>query len=185
MSPPACTPDLAALRQHWGLWTAMVELFARRSRARRVDPREYQALHRDLLAACRGAAEAAEESRRPFYERLEELARPWLSPRVLERTDRDMLLDLLDRCREAGRELGAVPRGSSTWVIALLGCVAALAALLWGAYRVRGQVLKFTEAAWKAVASAVSELPEWSLPAAVAEAALVVAMHLVLRAGGA
>jgi hypothetical protein len=57
------------------------------------------------MAACRSLAEADEE-RRPYYTALEETVRPWLSPRVLARTDREILSTLLDRCRAVERELG-------------------------------------------------------------------------------
>jgi hypothetical protein len=93
------------LREHWVQWTAIVSLFARRRPARRrIDPRAYAALRKDLMTTCRTLAEADGE-RRSWYLAMEETVRPWLSPRVLARTDREILSTLLDRCRELEREL--------------------------------------------------------------------------------
>jgi hypothetical protein len=53
----AAPPELAALRRHWRQWTALVALHVRpRQGASAVDLQEYQALHRELLAACRALA---------------------------------------------------------------------------------------------------------------------------------
>jgi hypothetical protein len=106
MKRQVTSPELAALGRHWRRWTALVALHAGRARgAGVVDAQEYQALHQDLLAACAAAGGTARGSGREFYQGLEELARPWLTARVLELTDRDILLDLLARCRRADREL--------------------------------------------------------------------------------
>jgi hypothetical protein len=88
--------------------------FARRRPSRhRVDPGAYAALRDDLIAACRSLAEADEEHR-PYYAAMEETVRPWLSPRVLARTDREILSTLLDRCHTVERELGG-RRWSLEW----------------------------------------------------------------------
>src|SRR4051794_38600307 len=71
----------ATLRKRWARWAAIVELFARRSRARRhVDPAAYQVLHRELIDACRALAESADEDGRAYYRGLEWIVAPWLSP---------------------------------------------------------------------------------------------------------
>jgi hypothetical protein len=94
------------LRFHWSRWTAIVALFARRRPARRrVDSVAYAALRNELIAVCRSLAEEDGE-RRAYYTALEETVRPWLSPRALARTDRELLFMLLDHCREVERELG-------------------------------------------------------------------------------
>jgi hypothetical protein len=95
------------LREDWGRWTTIVWLFTRRRPSRRrIDPRAYAALRDDLLAACRSLAEAETDGmKRSYYAGLEETVRPWLSPRVLARTDREILSALLHRCREVEREL--------------------------------------------------------------------------------
>jgi hypothetical protein len=101
---PKATRELR--RDRWGQWATIVGLFARRGLARRrVDPGAYAALRDDLIATCRSLAEA-DGQRRSYYLSLEETVRPWLNPRVLARTDREILCTLLDRCREVERELG-------------------------------------------------------------------------------
>jgi hypothetical protein len=113
---PKATPEL--LRDRWGQWATIVGLFARRRPARRrVDPMAYAALRDDLIATCRSLAEA-DGRRRSYYLLLEEMVRPWLSPRVLARTDREILCTLLDRCREVERELGG-RRWGLGWPIGL------------------------------------------------------------------
>lgn len=96
-----------SLTQAWTRWTDVVDLFAlRRPGRKRIDPRWYAALHRELLASCRAsAAEAVDQGKRDFFNRLESIVEPWLTPRVLARTDREILADLLSRCREVEREL--------------------------------------------------------------------------------
>jgi hypothetical protein len=94
----------AALRRCWCRWTAIVELFARgRPARRRVNPRAYRVLHQDLLDACQSAA--AGSPKQAFFEGLDDLARPWLTLRVLQQTEPEILFDLLVRCQEAERVL--------------------------------------------------------------------------------
>jgi hypothetical protein len=98
---------LAALSSRWRRWTAIVEIFASRRRGRsRVNPEAYRALHRDLTRLCQSLAASADEPERVFCRTLESLVQPWLNPGVLARADREILDDLLNRCREAERELG-------------------------------------------------------------------------------
>lgn len=112
-----------ALRASWRRWTAIVELFARRRLARRrVDPRDYRTVHQGLLAACRSLADSAGEESRAYYEGLEVLARPWLSPRILAHADSEILDSLLVRCRQVEAELGFRRRSSA----ALGGAIKAL-----------------------------------------------------------
>jgi hypothetical protein len=125
MNPPKGSKERADLRQSWRRWTAVVELFARRSRARfGVDPKEYEALHTGLMASCRGLAGVEAEAGKSFYGGLERLARPWLNAGALEQADREIVLDLYLRCREAGRRLGCW-----TWAHALRRRAGALIAL--------------------------------------------------------
>jgi hypothetical protein len=99
--------ELAALRKGWRRWTAIVELFARRRRARqRVDPQAYYMLRHEVLDACQVLADmATEKRRRAFYQALASLVQPWLTPHTLIQADREILFDLLSRCRRAEREL--------------------------------------------------------------------------------
>src|SRR5262249_16392728 len=71
---------------------------------RRVDPRAYTTLRNELIAACRSLAETDGE-RRSYYAALEDMVRPWLSLRVLARTDREILITLLSHCRELERKV--------------------------------------------------------------------------------
>jgi hypothetical protein len=125
--------DRQVLREKWSRWTGIVALFARRRLARRrVDPGAYAALRNDLIAACRSLAESDEE-RRPYYNSLEDLIRPWLSPRVLARADGEILSTLLQRCRAAQRELSG-RRWMPGWPIELgPGAMIIAGAVLFGA----------------------------------------------------
>ncbi len=128
---PDGLPDVSALRRPWRQWAAAVELFARRRRGRRrVDPRAYQAVHGELLAACRALAASCEGEQRARCQRLEEMVRPWMSCRVLELAEAEILLDLLARCRQAEREWGLRTRADAArrWLGPGLALLAALAA---------------------------------------------------------
>jgi hypothetical protein len=133
--------ELVVLRRGWRRWVAIIELFARRRRARhRVDLQAYGALHKELIAACRSLADSAEGTARDFYQGLEDLTRPWWTPRVLAKADREILVDLLIRCRQAERELGgrvwvATARRRSIPVLASSAAVAAVVLLTWTAGR--------------------------------------------------
>jgi hypothetical protein len=100
----------AALTTRWSRWTTIVELFARRRPARnRVDPRSFVALRGELIAACRALAASGDDSKRALAESLEGLVQPFLTLRVLEKTDRVVLFDLLVRCRDAERVVRGRP----------------------------------------------------------------------------
>jgi hypothetical protein len=104
-----------ALLECWSRWTAIVALFARRRAGRRwIDPGTYAALRADLMGACRSRAEA-DVQKRGYYLGLEEMVRPWIDLRVLDRTDREILAVLLRRCREVERQL-AGRRWSLHWL---------------------------------------------------------------------
>src|SRR5262249_43904049 len=96
--------EQAALRRNWRHWTRIVERLARRRKCP-VGSREYQALHQELLRGCRSLADGAGEADRALYQHLEDLVHPWLTALVLEQADRDILEDLLFRCRQAGQKL--------------------------------------------------------------------------------
>src|SRR5438045_3553669 len=100
--------ELAELRARWRRWAAIVELFARRRRrCRQVDPRAYETIHRELIASCRSLAATDNGPGRVVYRSLEDLARPWLTLSTLAKADREILLDLLIRCRMAERGMRA------------------------------------------------------------------------------
>ena len=107
MKHRAGPPETATLKTHWCRWVKIVELFVRRRPARgRVDPHAYVRLHRELIRDCRRLAESTDEAEGAYYRSLEDLIRPWLTPSVLARADRDILIDLLIRCRQVDRQLG-------------------------------------------------------------------------------
>jgi hypothetical protein len=101
------SPEIAALRFQWRHWVGTVELFTKsRSANRRVDAKQYALLHKDLVDKCRSLSGSTNEEEGAFYRYLENLAQPWLSPTVLARADHEILLHLLDRCRQAEHRLG-------------------------------------------------------------------------------
>ena len=106
-------PDAdSELRIYWRAWMAVVERFALRRNHRRVEPEVYKSLHGGLIRACRSRVEVAEEVKRPFYEHLVDLVQPWLTLKLLEHSDREILFDLLICCREADLELHGLPQAA-------------------------------------------------------------------------
>jgi hypothetical protein len=107
MKPGDQTQARRVLRKRWRRWTEIVELFARHRRGRkRVDSQEFAELHRDLLEICRTLTGAENHVEASFYRYLEDLIQPWFDLRVFARADRDILLDLLIRCRDVESQLG-------------------------------------------------------------------------------
>jgi hypothetical protein len=103
----------------------VVEGFACRRRGwNHIRAGDYEVLHRRLLRACRSLADTGGKARQAYYQGLEALAKPWLTTRVLEQADRDILLQLLACCRREDRELGGgdrwrhIARRSVTWGLA-------------------------------------------------------------------
>ncbi len=113
----------------------MVELFASRRGARqRVDPQKYGALRHEIIALCRALAET-DPGNASLYRSLEGVVRPWLNLRVLNRTERELLVSLMARCRDA--EAGLYGRRRSwRWsvpgraVLVFLGALAVAAMFL-------------------------------------------------------
>jgi multidrug transporter EmrE-like cation transporter len=104
MKGSTASPESAVLKARWRRWVKIVELFAReRPACRRVDPGAYAILHKELVTSCRALAARASDVDAAFYRYIEDLVQPWLNPLVLGRADREILLDLLVRCRQAER----------------------------------------------------------------------------------
>jgi hypothetical protein len=98
--------ERTVLRKCWRRWTGIVELFARRRAGRhRVDPQDYVALHLEVIDRCRALGASADEEEAAFYRRAEDLARPWLNLDVLTRAEREILFDLIVRCRGVEAQL--------------------------------------------------------------------------------
>ncbi|HEV3163040.1 MAG TPA: hypothetical protein VGZ22_03285 [Isosphaeraceae bacterium] len=137
----------AELKELWEEWTSVVELFARRRRARRnVDPREYEALHKALGESLHSLVETADQEEKAYFQNLEHLALPWVSPQSFRTTDRGILEDVLRRCRQVEQELGG-----RSWVLpdlrrptrlffSLTACAAAMF-FLWTALRAWAPIL--------------------------------------------
>ena len=101
------TRQPAALLVLWRRWTKVVAWFAGRDPGRlRLDPAEYEALHRALLAACRALAQKADPGRAFPLDGLQQLVQPWITAASLEQADGELLADLLARCRVIDLELG-------------------------------------------------------------------------------
>jgi hypothetical protein len=100
-------------------------------------------LHGILVASCRARAAKAHGPRQEFYNRLLELVVPWMTPTVLEATDREILISVLSYCRQFESELldptellpepeDAPRSGWSPWWMAIGFFVASFAlALAW------------------------------------------------------
>src|SRR5438445_10831496 len=94
------------LKGSWSRWTGIVELFARRRRARRsVDPQAYAALHNELIEACRSIGSMVDEQDRAYFSNLEHLVLPWVTTKSFVAADREILGDLLSHCKQVDREL--------------------------------------------------------------------------------
>jgi hypothetical protein len=152
-----------------------------------MDPEAYQALHRELVAACRALGGPAEGTKREFYQRLEELARPWLTARVLEQADREILLDLLARCRQAEQELQPPPRPRAVlrWAlaaVALFLAVAVVIRLVWTPDRIWSPAQEWVRGRWAALMlpAQVTGDAWWFIPGALA---ILVGMVVVWRSG--
>jgi hypothetical protein len=97
--PAMAMHELDTLPQLWRRWTEVVRLFASGASSRlRLNPAEYQALHRALLQAFH--AQGAGPERTVWLRSVEQLVQPWLSASALEHADRELLADLLGRCRD-------------------------------------------------------------------------------------
>jgi hypothetical protein len=94
------------LRRRLSRWRGVVESFAR---GLRVDPRRYAALHGELLQRCRALAEEAEEEQKTVYKSVEKLLQPWRNTEAFTQANRDILVEVLQRCRQAECELGGRP----------------------------------------------------------------------------
>ena len=108
--------DLASLQERWQQWTnAIQSSVGHRDRLYRMDHQEYRKIHQTLLAACRAQVQQAEGKQKFFFQYLQDMASPWMSPETLASTDKDILQQLLARCRQAERELGCRKAVTRSW----------------------------------------------------------------------
>jgi hypothetical protein len=186
MSGRDSATERAALRELWHRWSAVVERFARRRGRRRLRASEYRPLHQGLLRVCRSLAAQTEGPARGVYEELESIAQPWLTPWVLEQADREILFDLVERCRRAGRQLGGPPWGYLARAcvrpgLALAAAAAGLVLLAWAGDRVGGPLLEHVKDAARALRWAARQArdPSWWLGGALAT---LLSIWVVIRA---
>jgi hypothetical protein len=108
---------------------------------------------------------------RVFYQDLEHLTLPWLTPRALEKADREILSNLLNRCRQAERSLGGRNRAEAAIRRAIIMVASSVALVLttWiGGQRwppVLDRVRGWSDLAWFSLkhSGAVSQLFVFSL----------------------
>jgi serine/threonine protein kinase len=102
---PIEVPESGTPWRAWRQWTLIVEHFALRRSPGNVNKTTYANLYECLVAGCRARAAKAHGLRQQFYLELVELVLPWMSPTVLESTDREILFSLLSHCRRFEQEL--------------------------------------------------------------------------------
>jgi hypothetical protein len=124
-------PETIALKIRWRRWVKIIGLYARKRPARRrVDPRAYSILHKELIASCRSLAASANEDA-AIYRYIEDIVQPWLSPVVLERADREILLDLLVCCQQVERAFIGRHRSLPLPLVLVLALVVSSFVFLW------------------------------------------------------
>jgi hypothetical protein len=108
--------EVDMLNNLWWQWVRVVELVANGSRSRLpLAPQQYRLLHADLLRALNAQANDATESHQTFLLELASWVKPWLTQEALLRTDQEILLDLLQRCEQAGEKIGPRPPRPLPW----------------------------------------------------------------------
>lgn len=125
--PSELMPLWLALHQ----WIEIIEHFVLQRSRRFVNQRNYDRLYRMLVQTCRTRASTTEGATRQFYQRLEDLVVPWMTPRAMEAADREILYSLLSYCREAERalrdrsktlpDLGGREESTISWRFAAVG----------------------------------------------------------------
>jgi hypothetical protein len=152
------------------------------ARHRPVNAHEYQALHRDLLAACQSLSSTVEETEQALYQKLESLAQPWQTSQMLAQADRVILLDLLSRCRQAEQGLLAkTARPELRWGAKLLAGVLLVLithlVLVWNAQNTWVPLVGLLNTGWQQLWWLLKLCGE---PLWVAAAALVILLSIFL-----
>jgi serine/threonine protein kinase len=139
---PILVPESGTLWKSWRQWTAIVEHFTVQRHPRHVNPDTYRILHKSLLEACRSRAAKARGPRQEFYLKLADFVLPWMTPKALQSTDRELLYSMLSYCREFEHDLldptdlqpepEVVEKTTSGWWLAIGLLVASfVVALIW------------------------------------------------------
>ncbi|MFL5245747.1 MAG: hypothetical protein ACJ8FY_27050 [Gemmataceae bacterium] len=183
---PGASSELATLTECWQRWTDLVEACVSKSRTRRADRRYYDRLHKGLLKACRILVENSNDPDQcAFYQSLEELAKPWLSLRILARTDDRFLANLLDRCRAMEERLtGRKRRSKRRWLwpaAAFIGAAAGVAFWQAGPSRSGGLALNWLRSCSKVLyrAAVDTTLVQWMILGGIGTAMITV--YIVTR----
>jgi hypothetical protein len=173
--------QLATLPHLWRHWLQVVTLFATRAPGRvSLDRAEYAAKHQALLQVCQALAADAGPGLRGRLQALEQLVRPWLSAASLENAERQLLVDLLVRCRRVEQALLPARRRYLAWLLLPLVAMPllVLGAAAWSWLPLREVVASL----WRAVRLNWREAPELSLWL-VGGGVVVVASIMVISAG--
>ena len=178
--------DRDVLRDCWGRWTAILSLYVRRRPARRrLDPRAYADLRKELIATCRSLAEAGGPER-PFYASLEETVKPWLDLRVFDRTDREILFRLLAHCRKVEHELNG-RKWRPAWsfsgklVLWIVSGGAVIGGLIWILSMLGLPVLATLEGAADTIWISFKYADNWQKASVTAVMVVVASMYIVSR----
>jgi serine/threonine protein kinase len=99
-------PPDDTFRMKFRQWMAMVELtLTRRGSSHGISREAFRALQRELVAACQAQQRGAPDQRSAFFQRLEGLLKPWVSPRALAETDPEIHGQVASLFKQAEREL--------------------------------------------------------------------------------
>jgi len=102
MQPPDDSKKRRELRRCLERWRTVVE---RHARGLRSDSRKYAVLYGEVVRRCRALAAASGEEHKALYEDVEKLLQPWLTSEALTRAEKDILIEVSQRCRQAERSL--------------------------------------------------------------------------------
>jgi hypothetical protein len=125
------------LRRRLERWREVVELYARGGR---VDPGKYAAVYGQLLQYCREMAQESPDGQKRFFEDIEQVVRPWINIQALIQADREILVEMLQRCRKTERVLSGRSwlRVNRRWMKPILMVLvggASLVVVVWAAIR--------------------------------------------------
>jgi hypothetical protein len=118
------------LRRSLQTWTSLLIQY---TDGHRVDPQLYQQKYDELLSLSQKLRKHAGPLEADLCQRVTDHVRPWVSCHVLEMTDREILVDLVQQCQELERELGG-SRGTGrigrVLIILFMALVGAAAGLM-------------------------------------------------------
>jgi hypothetical protein len=189
MHGPGAKCSFTGLRDLWGRWTGIVELYARQlPREGRVDPRSYRELHQELLATCKTLADNNKNGGAGLVEDLRYLAQPWLTLWVLQQTDREILLDLLNRCQAAHHQLGGRPlawlKRPLRWCAGFTICAATAGIAVWLIQPRWVPIAEWLDDQWRMMSFSARHRASWEWILLIGVLGIVAAMFAVSRTAG-